>query len=492
MHTNAHITHSVFLIREKSTMTQTTGASDAPVSAAEVADPYALRPELAQSAPRTLLQRLRFLGPGMIMSAAVVGSGELITTTTLGASAGFALLWLIILSTAAKVFIQAELAKHTILSGRPALQAFADVPPRIGRASWINILWIGMDLAKMLQRGGIIGGAVSALSILWPIIGEPLSTGSVVLWTVLSLAVVIGVNVLNRYLVLERTMFAMVVLFTVFTVILALSLPATPFGYSLGDVASGFTFGIPAGAAGIAIAVFGLTGVGADEMTTYTYWTMEKGYARWTGPDDGTEQWRERARGWIRVMHLDLFAAWVITTLCTLSFYIMGASVLHPQGLHPEGDEVIRTLSRMYVDTLGPWAEAAFLVGAVMVLGSTFLASTASVPRLWANNLAVLGAYDWRDVALRTRLIRIFTVVMPCIWAATFLGVKAPLIMVMIGGFGGALFLFAVVIAVWYLRPRAGGRRFRSLLSTILLAVSTLAVLLVGVTTLLEQLGITF
>lgn len=471
-----------------------THAPSAPAvpTAAEVADPYALRPELARSAPRTLLQRVRFLGPGMLMSAAVVGSGELITTTTMGAKVGFALLWLIILSTAAKLFIQAELATHTILTGRPALQAFADVPPRIGRAGWITLLWIAMDVAKMLQRGGIIGGTVSALSILWPILGEPLSTPSLVLWTVLSLAVVIGVNVANRYLLLERTAFALVVTFTVFTVILALSLPATPFGYGAGDLLSGFTFGIPAGAAGIAIAVFGLTGVGADEMTTYTYWYMEKGYARWTGPADGSPERTQRAHGWIRVMQLDLFVAWIVTTLCTLSFYIMGAAVLHPQDLHPEGNDVIRTLSRMYVDTLGPWAEILFLLGAVTVLGSTFLASTASVPRLWANNLAVLGAYDWRDVALRRRLIRIFTVVMPCIWAATFLGLKAPLIMVMIGGFGGALFLFAVVIAVWFLRRRAGDASFRSARSTVLLAVSTLAVLFVGVVALLEELGVQF
>ncbi|MGR3934119.1 hypothetical protein [Streptomyces sp. BRA346] len=50
------------------------------------------------------------------------------------------------------------------------------------------------------------------------------------------------------------------------------------------------SFQIPAGTVGIALAMFGITGVGADEMTTYTYWCLEKGYARWTGPDDGTDR----------------------------------------------------------------------------------------------------------------------------------------------------------------------------------------------------------
>ena len=93
---------------------------------------------------------------------------------------------------------------------------------------------------------------------------------------------------------------------------------------------------------------------------------------------------------------------------------------------------------------------------------------------------------------VRARLIRIFTVVMPIIWAATYFGIKSPLIMVMIGGFGGALFLFAVVIAVWYLRAKTAARDFRSTRATIFLVVSTLAVLFVGLVSLLEQFGIEF
>jgi hypothetical protein len=84
---------------------------------------------------------------------------------------------------------------------------------------------------------------------------------------------------------------------------------------------------IPASTVGYAIAMFGITGVGADEMTTYTCWCLEKGYARWTGPDDGTEERARRAEGWLRVMRMDVLTAWVVCTLCTLSFYIIGASV---------------------------------------------------------------------------------------------------------------------------------------------------------------------
>src|SRR3546814_4954293 len=46
--------------------------------------------------PGSFMQRLRFLGPGFILSASIVGSGELIATTTLGAKAGYVAFWVII------------------------------------------------------------------------------------------------------------------------------------------------------------------------------------------------------------------------------------------------------------------------------------------------------------------------------------------------------------------------------------------------------------
>lgn len=254
-------------------------------------------PKHAQAAPEALKERFRYLGPGMIMSAAVIGSGELITTTTMGARVGFALLWLIVLSTLVKVWVQMELATYTILNGIPAMQAYSRVPFKIGKASWINVLWFLMDVCKMFQRGGIIGGAVAAFSIMLPVFGEPLGQASLIFWLVVLVAITVVLNVLNRYALVERVAFVMVVVFTLITVGLALSLPFTPFAYTAADIAGGFSFNIPAGALGIAIAVFGLTGVGADEMTTYTYWCMEKGYARWTGPDDGSEERAQRAVG---------------------------------------------------------------------------------------------------------------------------------------------------------------------------------------------------
>ncbi|MBK1786334.1 Nramp family divalent metal transporter [Prauserella cavernicola] len=460
-------------------------------TASSKADLYALHEDDVKEPPTTFRGRLRYLGPGMILSAAVVGSGELILTTSLGARAGFALMWLIIVATTVKVWVQMELGRLTVLYGRPALEAFSDVKPRTRRGSWINFLWVGMDFAKMFQRGGIIGGVASACSILWPIAGEPLSWTSTAVWSLVVVAITVALLQSSRYSIVETASVVAVALFTMITVGLALALPFTEFGWSPADIAGGLELAVPAGALGLAIAMFGSTGVGADEMTTYTYWCMEKGYARWTGPADGSPERDRRAEGWLKVMRLDVAVSWLVCTLCTLAFYVIGASVLNPQGLVPEGNDMITTLSRMYTDTLGPWAEVVFLLGAIAVLFSTNVGSTASVPRLWTNTLGILGVLDWKDPAVRKRTIRVLTFCFPPLWASLFLFVQSPVLMVQIGGIGSGVFLVAVVIGVWYLRSQEPDKRFRpNPFITTALVLSSLAIGALGVYSALEVFGI--
>ena len=60
---------------------------------------------LIQAPPSTVLGILQRLGPGLVIAGSIVGSGELIATTSVGATAGFTLLWLILLGCVIKVFV---------------------------------------------------------------------------------------------------------------------------------------------------------------------------------------------------------------------------------------------------------------------------------------------------------------------------------------------------------------------------------------------------
>jgi Mn2+/Fe2+ NRAMP family transporter len=288
-------------------------------------DPYTLTPDGIKEPPVGWKASFRYLGPGLILSASIVGSGELIATTTLGAQAGFVLLWLVVFSTFVKIAVQIELARWTIATGQPALTGYNKVPPKIGRMGWVNVLWMFLALTKLLQLGGIIGGVAVAFSILLPIGGDPLGFTSLLVWTSFIAVASIAMLYSNKYSLIERGAVFLVVVFSFVTILIALGLPLTPFAYGGSDLASGLTFLIPVGALGAALAMFGITGVGADEITFYTYWCVEKGYARWAGPNDGSEEWVRRANGWIKVMYKDALVSWVIYTFGTLAFYLMAS-----------------------------------------------------------------------------------------------------------------------------------------------------------------------
>ena len=86
-------------------------------------DPYALPNDAIQEPPVSLWAALKKIGPGIILAGSIVGSGELLLTTSLGANYGFAFLWLIIFSCIIKVFVQTELGRYAISSGKPTLGA---------------------------------------------------------------------------------------------------------------------------------------------------------------------------------------------------------------------------------------------------------------------------------------------------------------------------------------------------------------------------------
>ena len=70
-------------------------------------DPYTLSEDAVQEPPRSLGEVLLKIGPGLILAGTIIGAGELIATTHLGAKAGFALLWLVILSDQTEFLYQA-------------------------------------------------------------------------------------------------------------------------------------------------------------------------------------------------------------------------------------------------------------------------------------------------------------------------------------------------------------------------------------------------
>ena len=414
-------------------------------------DPYEITAE-GRPAPRTLRRRLSWLGPGLIISASIVGSGELIATTTLGAQVGFVALWIVLFSCLVKVIIQAELARYTISTGKSSLQALAEVPGPRFHASWALWCWVIMAAVVILQIGGIVGAAAQALALLFPFLSD-------YIWVFVIAGTTALFLVGGRYQLVEKASAVMVVTFTAATVICAISLQWTPYRVLWPQFVTGLTFDLPVGGFATAVAVFGITGVGASELISYPYWCIEKGYARFVGRADDTTEWADRARGWIRVMQLDVTLSMIVYTLATIAFFVLGASILFQHGTIPRGFDLVNSISLIYTETLGPWAFQLFAVGAFVVLYSTYFTSIAILSRLITDAARILQGRESQPQGERVKWTQRMVVSLSCVAPLIYFFFAAPLVLVIIGGIVQAMMLPILGAVALHLRYKRVDKR---------------------------------
>ncbi len=411
--------------------------------------------------PRMLTGTIGYLGPGLIISASLVGAGELVATTKLGAEVGFTLLWLILVGCIIKVFVQIEMARYAIGTGETTLTAFNRIPGPLSllgnqriaqlplfRANWVVAIWLIALALTYAAFGGIMGGVVQAAAIGFDVPQQ----GAAFVITIFTIVIL----VFGQYKGIELTATTLVVGFTFITLATAAALSATPFAPSAADVVEGLKFRFPEGGAALAtaLATFGLIGVTSGEIVGYPYWCVEKGYARFTGPRTSDEAWIARANGWVRVMKVDSLLALVIYTVATIAFYFIGAAVLNPQGLNPDGMELISTLIAAYTPVFGDIAKWLLVVGAVAVLYSTYFVAMAVSTRTLTDFSSIIGLVDRNDPAQMQRSVTRFAVLLPLFVLAIYWTGINPVRLIIIGGIAQALFLPIASLAVLYLRYR--------------------------------------
>ena len=261
------------------------------------------KPSDIQEPPTTIRGILKQLGPGLIIAGSIVGSGELIATTTVGAEAGFVLMWLILIGCLIKVFVQIEFGRYTITTGRTTLEGLNEVPGKLGRVNWICWFWLIFIVVALIQVGGLIGGVGQAMTIQQPITesghlmneqqdaliqaqvidsittrfeGKPemadrleslaaereqaqavidshegnevAASNDSLIWATLITLVSIVLLVVGRYRLVQNVSTALVASFTLITIINLLYLQSLPeWRVTWDDLVSGFSFQIPEG-----------------------------------------------------------------------------------------------------------------------------------------------------------------------------------------------------------------------------------------------------
>lgn len=397
-----------------------------------------------QSAPTHWAHILRHVGPGLILTASIVGSGELIVTPKLAGETGFKLLWLIFFGCVIKVFVQIELGRYAVATGKTTLEALDSIPgPRLV-VSWLLWLWLGMYVAIVFQVAGIVGGIAEVFASA----GVGMDKKFIVIAVGASCAILLA---MGRYRLVENASTAMVVAFTIATIVAVGSLQWSPYAISGAQIAEGFTFSMPDNFM-TAFGAFGIIGVGASELIYYPYWCLEKGYAVNVGVNDGSPGWFERARGWMRVMRVDAWISMVIYTTATVAFYLLGAAVLYAKGLKVTDKGLIDTLAHMYRESFGPWSFYVFLAGAFFVLYSTAFVATASNARLLVDGLALFKVIKLNTPEDRVKAIKLWVILLPAISVVVFMLWEKPVTLVFVGAIGQGIMLPFLAGAALYFR----------------------------------------
>lgn len=321
------------------------------------------------------------------------------------------------------------------------------------RINWFTWLWLSSLLLTFVNSGAILGGAGQAIELAFP----DFMPGGARAWSVVVAIATAALLLSGTYASLEKTFIIMVATFTLMTVASTVLIQWTGYAVTWDDVVGGLSGKMPGPVTTTlilaALAMYAGTGVAYGEMKTYTYWCVEKGYARYIGENQPGEEWARRARGWIRVMYTDVLITMVVYTISTVCFYMLGAAILFANGKDPDGVKTLATLGEIYTESLGSWSAMLFIVGAFFVLFSTVVAGAAGNSRLLADGLTVMGIADPRDYRSRLRFIRIFIIVSLVLYSVAYWLFENPPQMLLITSSLIAALMYPIIgLGVLYLR----------------------------------------
>jgi Mn2+/Fe2+ NRAMP family transporter len=302
------------------------------------------------------------------MAATAIGTSHLVLSPLAGARFGYDLLWLVLVSHLFKYPAFEFGPRYAIASGTSLIQGFRKVPGPKNWAVWIFLL------TTVLQGLTLLAGMLSVTAaILVAGIGLlPLSG-----WVVV---VGLGIGLLHRtgkYPALALgSKIAMLVL-AVVSLIAFVAAPPRP-----SDLVRLVVPAVPDGSLVLVAAILGLMPTGINVAIWHSLWAVEH-----------LEEWGRRTRdrrAMLRIGLLDLKTGYTLSAVLALVFVSLGANLLKPRGLTPNGIDVALTLSRIYTEVLGEWMFPVFLLAAFAAMFSTAYSVMDGFPRTFSRLLRTL------------------------------------------------------------------------------------------------------
>ncbi|MCH9648714.1 MAG: divalent metal cation transporter [Deltaproteobacteria bacterium] len=316
--------------------------------------------------------KLKHLGPGILLAATSVGASHILMAPEAGARFEYRLVWLVILVHVLKYPAFEFAPRYVAARGESLLEAYARAP---GPRHWA--LWLGL-VDMVVQAVGVLAALIGlTASFLVASVGR-LSLGA---WGLLLAIGLLAALRWGRYNSLRAVNLVLMGILGLGTLVAFAAAPPP-----LATAPQLLTPSIPSGSLILIAAILGYMPTSVAVSIWQSLWALEQGRFR-AGAKLSLEERKKRLSQGL----LDLRLGYLLSALLAVAFVCLGATLLHPRGLVPEGPEVALTLSSLYTLVLGPWMKPVFLAIAFCALLTTCYTSMDGFPRTFVATLRALS-----------------------------------------------------------------------------------------------------
>ena len=295
------------------------------------------------------------MGPGVITGLAGNDAGGVATYTAAGAEHGYALLWLLVLSSLGLVVVQEMSVRMAVVTGKGLSDLIRE---RFG-VRWTILAMLALFIANasnVIAEYAGIGASLGLLGIP-PVVSIPIA--AVVIW---------GLIVFLDYRTVERALLVLVLAFIAYPV------TAVLIGPDWGEVGRAIAQPKLAGGTGATLTAIALVG------TTITPYMLF--YVQASIVDKGLDL------SSYRYVRLDTWIGGALSAFFAFFILVVAAAVLHPAGVTADGAE---DAARALTPLAGPAAGLLFGLG---LFGASLLGA---VVMPLSTSYAICEAFGWES-----------------------------------------------------------------------------------------------
>ncbi len=367
-----------------------------------------------------ITRHLRSFGPGLVLAAAGIGAGDIVTSSLAGIKFGSALIWAVVITVFLKYVLTEAVARWQVATGETLVYAWVSRLPK----------WVTIYFGCYLVLWTFLVGA--SLSSACGLAGTSLFGGSVGVWGAVHSALAAILVACNRYEQFQRVTKVLVAVMAASVLVCAI-VSAPP----LTEIVRGLvipSIPMPGGPAAILSLLGGLGG--SVTMACYGMWMRDAG---WTGGDR------------LPTVRNDLALAYAFTGLFGIAIMVIAAGV-HAKGA--AGAQIAIELATRLESVGGPALRWIFLVGFWATVFTATLSVWHGVPKIYVELLRAWRRLPDSEASPHDRGIYLVSLAYLAGPPVIMLWFKQPVVLVVTFAIAGAFFVPFLAATLLYLNNR--------------------------------------